>query len=306
MSYYGGYASYTSYSTTSYSTNYDYSTSYDASSCYSTGQYIQNITNYNQEVRYGSYGNQCSNWQNTASTIMLWHLLVHPADCRTWEAPTDKTIDITLEVDAEETAITGFTDGVLAFLEQVGGHVCLNTQKINLTLPDGIAQIDADFLHGLLAFLIEPLGMEEAINRVAIHSSHESVRAVYEAFPAQFEALQAKNRARVEIIRQTITQTQQIDTENTALYTTRQRKARLGLPISALATVGALAFTRMQWNDLSGDWRIVMLGATLFLAICSAYYFALWAIPGDTLCRTVLTKMATQETILEQLHKLDE
>ncbi|MCL2190108.1 MAG: hypothetical protein FWC16_14060 [Defluviitaleaceae bacterium] len=306
MSYYGGYASYTSYSATSYSTNYDYNTSYDATSCYATGQYIQNMANYNQEVRYGSYGNQCSNWQNTASTIMLWHLLIHQDNCRTWQAPTDKTIDISLEVDVEESAITGFTDGVLAFMEQIGGHVCLNTQTVNITIPETITQIDSDFIHGLLAFLIEPLGMEEATRRVVIHSPHAEVRAVYESFPTQFADLQQKNQTRVEVIRKFIAQTRQIDTENTVNYFNRQNRVKISLPLSALATAGALAFSWLRWESLSGDWRLLMLGIAAFFAICTVYDLVVWSTPNDTLCRTVLNKMATQETLLEQLRKLDE
>jgi|GEM_PF-1621945 len=306
MSYYGGYASYTSYATTSYTTGYDYNNSYDATSCYDTGKYIQNLTHYNHEVRYGSYGNQCSNWQNTASSIMLWHLLVHQNDCAGWHPPEDDIIDITLEVDEEEHALTGFTDGVLAFLEQIGGHVTLGTRQINLTFPETIHDMDVDFIHGMLAFFIEPLGLDAVIHKVNIITTHPAIASVYDDFKNQYDALKIKNQRHVHVIQNAITQTEQLDVTNTETILARKKSSKIGFIISALATAAMGAVTVTQFSQLDTNWQLTLICLTVIAIIFAISYAANMFQSPDKLCRKVLNSMEVNTTILEQLMNLDQ
>jgi len=308
MSYYGGYASYTSYSSytssSSYNDNYNYNSGYDSYSCTSAASYLLDAQHFNSEVRYGSFGSQCSNWQNTASTIMLWHLFTQNNNCAASWA-TEKSVDISLEVDENEDTLEGFTDGVLAFMEQIGGHINLDVEYINITICDSVRKVDTDFIHGLLAFLIEPFGVQKTSNVVRIHSANSDAEDVYAQFIANYDEISKKNIKQTTIVNNSIEEAKLLENTNREELLKFKENGKKGFVISAIGSVISTVLFLIARVNLSSIWQVVFgVLVAIFIIYLLTSLYQLNAATKSFGAKT-FNSLIEKKTILEQLNDIE-
>jgi len=308
MSYYGGYASYTSYSSytssLSCNDNYNYNSGYDSYSCTGAASYLLDAEHFNSEVRYGSFGSQCSNWQNTASTIMLWHLFTQNNNCAaSWV--TEKSVDISLEVDENEDTLEGFTDGVLAFMEQIGGHINLDVEYVNITICDSVRKVDTDFIHGLLAFLIEPLGIQKTSSIVRIHSANSNIEDVYAQFVANYDEVSKKNIKQITVVNNSIEEAKLLENTNQEELLKFKETGKRGSVISTIGfVICALLFFIARVN-LPSIWQIVFgaLSAIFIIYLLTSLYQL--NVSKKSFGAKTFNSLIEKKTILEQLNDIE-
>jgi hypothetical protein len=304
MSYYGGsYSSFASYSSYGASTNYSYSNSYNADNCYSTGSYLNQYSNYISEVRYGSYASQCANWQNTATTIMLWHLLFPAENAAGWQHDGE-TLEITLELDEAEEVLDCFVEGVLAFLEQIGGRLCDNTQGVEITLPAHITTVSEDFYHGMLAFLIEIYGAQSVRERVLVHSPHGAPCEVFAAFWDNVEQVADRNKQKVAVIKDAISRTNDLHDTNEQFIRDNRESAKRTAIASLVVGIPAFAGSFVMQNRGMDTWVNIAIAVSIVAAFVLVYSLV-QMIPTHKLQKKTLDGMADMSSVIEQLHALE-
>jgi len=305
MSYYGGgYTSYSSYASYGASTSYNYNSGYDASSCYATGSYLNNLNNYLHEVRYGSYANQCVNWQNTATTVVLWHLLFPMENDNTWETANNRAVDVTMQIDDAEESLDCFTEGVLAFLEQIGGKISNDTQEIHITLPDNIKTANVHFYHGMLAFLIEIYGIIEVAEKVTIHSPHNEPKDAYKQFHESYDLLTTVNQQKIAIIKAAVSQTNELHDVNERIILENQEHGKKYAITSAL--FGIVTGLLTAFMATRGDYVWVTAGITV-LVICAIIFIVGLTHMKNThqLQNRTLNSLADMSSVIDQLDALE-
>jgi len=305
MSYYGGgYTSYASYSSYGASTSYDYSSSYDATSCYATGNYLNNINHYVQEVRYGSYANQCVNWQNTATTVVLWHLMFPAENDSTWQTDGNRRVDITLQIDEAETSLDCFTEGTLAFLEQIGGKIGNDTQEIAITLPNNIRNVGVHFYHGMLAFLIEIYGFADITSKVTIHSPHNEPKDAFKSFIESHELLNVANQQRVAVIKSAVSQTNALHDVNEQVIKENKERGKQYVVMSSF--IGIPAILAMLFMIARDESTWIGVGATISI-VCAIIFFIGLANTASThkLQTRTLNSLVDTSSVIEQLDALE-
>ena len=305
MSYYGSYASYTSYSSytssSSYNDNYDYNSGYDSYSCTSAASYLLDSQHFKDEVRYGSFGSQCSNLQNTASTIMLWHLFILNDNCAaSWAC--GKSVDLHLEVDEKEDSLEGFTDGALAFMEQISGHINQGTEQINITICDTIKKVDTNFIHGLLAFLIEAFGVEKVAQIVKIQSVNASAEDAYAAFIMNYDEISKQNIKQTTIIKNSIEEAKVLEAANQAELQNLKESGKKGLVISA---VGIVLSAILLLLGIAGLPSFVVILSGVLMAFFIVYLLvSLYQLGASSKSfgSKTFSSLTSKQTILEQLN----
>jgi len=305
MSYYGSYASYTSYSSytspSSYNDNYNYNSGYDSYSCTSAASYLLDAAHFKDEVRYGSFGSQCSNWQNTASTIMLWHLFALNDSCiASWAC--GKSVDIHLEVDENEDSLEGFTDGVLAFMEQISGHINLDTQQINITICDTIKSVDTNFIHGLLAFLIESFDIEKVARTVKIQSINSSAEDTYARFIINYDEISKQNITQTAIIKNSIEEAKALEIANQEELLSLKKSGKKGLTTSVAGiALSAVLFLLNVVGLLSIG---IILSRALMIFFIVYLFVSLYQLSASSKSfgSKTFNSLASKKTILEQLN----
>jgi len=305
MSYYGGgYTSYASYSSYGASTNYAYNSGYNANSCYDTGNYLNNINNYLQEVRYGSYASQCANWQNTATTILLWHLMFPAENNNDWQTVNDKLVNIALQIDDSEESLECFTEGALAFLEQIGGNISNDSQKIVINLPDNIKTVNTDFYHGILAFLIEIYGFTNIKSRVSVHSQYSEPEDAYKTFLDSYEQINTKNQQQVAVIKNAVSQTNDLHDKNEEIIKENREKGKRNAVASVVIGIPAALSTVFMINRNENAWIAIGVAITVCCVVALVAGLSNMA-KSHKLQRKTLNNLTDMSSVIEQLDALE-
>jgi len=306
MSYYGGgYTSYASYSSYGASMNYTYNSDYNANSCYDSGNYLNNLNNYIREVGYGSYASQCANWQNTATTIVLWHLLFPAENNNDWKTVNDNIVHITLKVDEAEEALECFMEGVLAFLEQIGGNISNDSQKIAITLPDNIKTVGVDFYHGMLAFLIEIYGFDNIESRISLHSAYSEPESAFKIFLESYEQINAENQQKVAVIKKAVSHTNDLHDKNEEVI--RENRQRAKRTVAASAIIGCLAALSTAFVVSSSENALIaIIGIATTVGSVAALITGLVNMKEThKLQKKTLNSIADMSSVIEQLDALE-
>lgn len=305
MSYYGGgYTSYTSYSSYGTSMDYSYNSGYDSTSCYYTGNYLNNVSNYLQEVRYGSYASQCANWQNTAMTITLWHLIFPEENGEDWQPDDEKIVNISLHVDEAEEELECFMEGTLAFLEQISGKMSNDSQEIIISFPDNIKTVKTDFYHGMLAFLIEIYGFDYIKSRISVQSLHSGPENAYKTFIESYEQISLENQKKVAVIKKAIWQTKDLHDANEEIISKKRRTAKICTRSAVAGIPAALGSAFMFYHN---EITLFYVGIAITVICAITLIFGLANISKSTkLQKKTLDSLAGKSSIIEQLDALEE